>query len=199
MTSALCNYRSRFVLIIALPSLPIFRQLLKHAQNGRIAILDYSVTPNGEAVYSYAQLLHDVAKFRDELVCFVGKNDLEGGRVSFLVESGYNYVVTLFTIWALGGFAVPLCTSHPVHEMAYMATDSDSCLLLANAHFEPKIRELSEGLSKDSDANRPLYIVPHHPPVATSNILELLDSPIADPMRKALMIYTSGTTGKPKV
>ena len=172
---------------------------MKHAQHGRTAIVDYSVAPNGEAQYTYSQLLDDVTKFRDELCSFVGKKDLEGARVAFLVESGYNYVVTLLTIWALGGFAVPLCTTHPIHEMLYTVTDSDASVLLASSHYEAKIRELADAVSKESSERKVLFIVPQHPINAVSQVPELVESPIADPMRHALMIYTSGTTGKPKV
>jgi acyl-coenzyme A synthetase/AMP-(fatty) acid ligase len=182
-----------------LPALPIFQQLVDHARNGRTAIIDYSVSASGDAEYSYTRLLTDVAKFRDELSDFLGKKDLQGERVAFLVESGYNYVVVLVTIWALGGFAVPLCTSHPIHEMLYTITDSDASVLLATEHFEPKIRELADAVAKESSQRRALYIVPHHLPSVTGEIPDLVDSPIADPMRHALMIYTSGTTGKPKV
>ena len=182
-----------------LPSLPIFKQLVDHAKHGRTAIVDYSVSASGDAEYSYAQLLADVAKFRDELSDFLGKKDLQGERVAFLAESGYNYVVTILTVWALGGFAVPLCTSHPIHEMLYTVTDSDASVLLATEHFEPKIRELADAVAKESTERRALYIIPHHPPSVTAEIPSLVDSPIADPMRHALMIYTSGTTGKPKV
>jgi malonyl-CoA/methylmalonyl-CoA synthetase len=185
--------------MIVLPALPIFKQLVEHAKHGRTAIVDYSVAPDGEAQYSYSKLLYDVTKFRDELSSFLGKKDLEGARVAFLAESGYNYVVALLTVWALGGFAVPLCTSHPTHEMLYTVLDSDASVLLSTEHFEPKIRELADAVAKESSERRALYIIPHHAPSTTGEIPSLEDSPIADPMRHALMIYTSGTTGKPKV
>jgi acyl-CoA synthetase (AMP-forming)/AMP-acid ligase II len=183
---------------VVLPALPIFKELVRHAEGGRIAIVDYSVSPDGEVEYSYAQLLDDVTTFRDELSAFLGTEDLNGTRVAFLVESGYNYVVSLFAIWALGGFAVPLCTSHPIHEMLYMVTDSGSTVLLGSKHFEAKISELAAEAAKDS-VKRSLYIIPEHPPKATGDIPNLITSPIVDSLRHALMIYTSGTTGKPKV
>jgi len=170
-----------------------------HAQEGRTAVVDYTLSPSGEGKFTYAQLLDDVAKFRDELASFLGRRDLKGERVAFLVESGYNYVVTLFTIWALGGFAVPLCTTHPVHEMLYTVTDSDSVVLLASHHFEGKIRELADEVAKVSDEKRVLFVIPHRAPCIVNTIPQLEESPIAAPMRHALMIYTSGTTGKPKV
>lgn len=186
-------------MVPALPALPIFQQLAQHAKGGRTAIVDYSVAPDGEAEYTYSQLLEDVVKLRDELADFTGKRDLEGGRVAFLIESGYNYVVTFFAIWALGGFAVPLCTTHPTHEMVYTVTDSDSELLLSSQHFEPKIRELADAVAKASNERRAMYILPQFPPRVATSVPALIDSPINDPMRHALMIYTSGTTGKPKV
>lgn len=186
-------------MVPALPALPIFKQLVQHARGGRTAIVDYSVAPNGAAQYTYSQLLEDVVNLRDELAGFLGKKDLEGGRVAFLVESGYNYVVAFLSIWALGGFAAPLCTTHPTHEMLYTVTDSDAELLLASQHFEPKIQELADAVAKDSSSKRSLYIIPNYPPRVATSVPTIADSPINDPMRHALMIYTSGTTGKPKV
>src|ERR1700738_1143227 len=149
---------------VALPALPMFKELVKHAQLGRTAIVDYSVAADGSATYSYAQLLSDVTKFRDDLARELGVEDLKAARVAFLAENGYNYVVSILTIWALGGFAVPLCTTHPIHEMLYTVTDSDASVLLATEHFEPKIRELADAVAKDSPERRALYIIPHHPP-----------------------------------
>ena len=188
-----------FLMVVALPALPIFKQLVEHAKCGRTAIVDCSVAPDGEAQYSYSQLLEDVVKLRDELVDFVGKRDLEGGRVAFLLERGYNYVVALFSIWAVGGFAVPLCTTDPTHEMLYTIIDSDSELLLASQHFEPEIRELADAVANESTEKRALYIIPHNRPRIATSVPAIADCPINDPMRHALMIYTSGTTGKPKV
>ena len=161
--------------------------------------MDYSVSSSGDAQHTYSQLLSDVARLRDELSSFLGTKGLEGARVAFLLESGYNYVVTLLAIWALGGFAVPLCTTHPIHEMLYTVTDSDSSLLLASPQFESKIRELAAEVTKESGAKQLVYIVPSHTPRQVSGVPELVHSPIAHPTRHALMIYTSGTTGKPKV
>jgi len=157
------------------------------------------VSATGDAQYSYSRLLEDVIKFRDVLSSDLGTKDLEGARVAFLAESGYNYVVTILTVWALGGFAVPLCTTHPVHEMLYTVTDSDASVILATPLFEAKIKELVAAAAKESTEKRSLFMIPQHQPGTSGIIPALVDSPIADPMRHALMIYTSGTTGKPKV
>ena len=153
----------------------------------------------GDAQFSYSRLLEDVVKFRDTLASNLGVQDLEGARVAFLAESGYNYVVTILTVWALGGFAVPLCTTHPIHEMLYTVTDSDASVILATQHFEAKIKELAMEVQKESSEKRSLFMIPQHQPGTSGTVPELVDSPITDPMRHALMIYTSGTTGKPKV
>jgi len=190
---------NNFLMVPVLPALPIFEQLVQHAKGGRIAIIDYSVAPDGEAQYTYSQLLEDVINLRDGLANFVGKRDLDGERVAFLVESGYSYVVTLFSIWALGGFAVPLCTTHPTHEMHYSVIDSDPGLLLASQHFEPKIRELADAVANESTEKRALYIIPDYYPRIATSVPSITDCLVNDPMRRALMIYTSGSTGKPKV
>ena len=157
------------------------------------------MSATGDAQFSYSRLLEDVVKFRDTLASNLGVQDLEGARVAFLAESGYNYVVTILTVWALGGFAVPLCTTHPIHEMLYTVTDSDASVILATQHFEAKIKELVAEVQKESSEKRSLLMIPQHQPGTSGTVPELVDSPIADPIRHALMIYTSGTTGKPKV
>jgi long-subunit acyl-CoA synthetase (AMP-forming) len=103
-----------------------------------------------------------VTKLRDTLSSFLGTQDLNGARVAFLVESGYNYVVTILSIWALGGFAVPLCTTHPVHEMLYTVTDSDSSVVLASPGFQSKTKELVAEAEKETEVKRAFYIIPPH-------------------------------------
>jgi malonyl-CoA/methylmalonyl-CoA synthetase len=184
---------------VALPALPMFKELVKHAQLGRTAIVDYSVAADGSAIYSYAQLLSDVAKFRDDLARELGVEDLKAARVAFLAENGYNYVVSLLTIWALGGFAVPLCTTHPIHEMLYTVTDSQATVILATRYFEQPMLELATLAANELSVKMSAHIVPQRSPSVVAAFPILVDSPIADSMRYALMLYTSGTTGKPKV
>ena len=140
-----------------------------------------------------------MAKLRENLSCFLNTKDLEGARVAFLFESGYNYVVSLFAIWALGGFAVPLCITHPIQEMLYTVTDSDPSLLVASERFESRVIELAAQVEKESSKKLAVYIVPPHVSGAEdTSVGNLINSPIAQPLRPALMIYTSGTTGRPK-
>jgi acyl-coenzyme A synthetase/AMP-(fatty) acid ligase len=179
--------------------LPIFERLVQHAREDRVAIVDYSVSPSGHAQYSYSRLLEDVTHLRDALSCSLRTPDLKGERIAFLVESGYNYVVTIMSVWALGGFAVPLCTTHPVHEMLYTVTDSDASVILATPLFETKVTELVALAEADTGIKRALYILAMYAPGLSGHIPKLVESPIACPTRHALMIYTSGTTGKPKV
>jgi malonyl-CoA/methylmalonyl-CoA synthetase len=60
----------------------------------------------------------------------------------YFVPSGFAYVVCLWAVWAAGGVAVPLCTSHPLPEQVYSLQDSKSTLLLVHPVFQDRQAEL---------------------------------------------------------
>ncbi|RUS32694.1 hypothetical protein BC938DRAFT_474571 [Jimgerdemannia flammicorona] len=176
----------------ALPSLLLFNLASHHAKvqlNSKPAVVDRR-TGNQ---HSYQDLVADVARLR--LTLLDGKDDLNEARIAFLFPNGYSYVVAQWAVWAAGGIAVPLCTSHPPPELLYTLTDSQSSRVLAHPDYESIIRDVSSAAKIPSltlpdstivlgASNPPLP--PIHPPVALSS------------HRRALIIYTSGTTGSPK-
>jgi len=70
-----------------LPSLPIFRNIAKHDPQSPAII--HSVS---ERRFCYGSLLHDVAAAKDNLSELVDGRSLEGERIAFLAENGYDYV-----------------------------------------------------------------------------------------------------------
>jgi hypothetical protein len=70
-----------------LPRMPIFEAIASH--NLRSTAIVHS--PSGRA-FSYGELAHDVAASVDDLKRKAGGHSLDGERVAFLVENGYDYV-----------------------------------------------------------------------------------------------------------
>ncbi|MDE2803413.1 MAG: acyl-CoA synthetase [Chloroflexota bacterium] len=137
-----------------------------------------------EGAFTYAQLLADSAAVASCLLD--GAADLAEARVAFLTPGGYHYVATQWGVWRAGGVAVPLATSHPKPELAYMIEDSGATIVVAHPQYEDTLRELA--------GERGLRFL------LTPDILQHESSPLPDvaPERRAMIIYTSGTTNRPK-
>ncbi len=138
-----------------------------------------------ECTFSYAQLLADSAAVASCLLD--GAADLNEARVAFLTPPGYHYAATQWGVWRAGGVTVPLATSHPKPELAYMIEDSGATIVIAHPSFEEILRPLAE--------ERGLRFLLTPDILAASPTAPLPD---VDPERRAMIIYTSGTTNRPK-
>lgn len=176
---------------LGVPNFPLFKNMVEHAanQNG-VAIDDVRLQKS----FTYFELIHAASKLRLELLN--GKSSLNQERIAILCPSGFPYVVALLAIWAAGGIAVPLCTTHPAPEQIYTLQDSQASFILGHPVFADRISELTNATNlsstiKDDDSFIAMAKVDslNRPDIA------LLD---ADFDAGALIIYTSGTTGKPK-
>ncbi|KAL7272212.1 hypothetical protein RUND412_004992 [Rhizina undulata] len=193
---------------LTLPKLPIFEALSKQPPS-KPAIIH---SASGKK-FTYGSLLSDTAKLKNRLLAPDGPNgenaengDLKEKRIAVLVENGYDYVVSMLSIFAAGGIAVPLCTAHPIPEMRYVLTNSLPSLLLTTEKFH---KVAAEAVDPFKPELLPLEVVPKHAPSSNSSPepVELTKTiwhqPSSDPEndregRGALMIYTSGTTSAPK-
>ncbi|KAL8742509.1 MAG: hypothetical protein Q9190_005015 [Brigantiaea leucoxantha] len=172
----------------SLPKLPVFEAIFSHDPQSTAVI--HSVSGRR---FLYGQLLQDVVDSRDRLNQAAGGQPIDGQRVAFLVENGYDYVVTLLSILGSNGIAVPLSSSFPSSELRYILDNSEALMLLASKKFQSKAEEvLKEGLEK-------------------TPILGLVDKKIegsksgakipfegSQKTQGGLMLYTSGTTSRPK-
>ena len=70
-----------------LPQLPLFEAIANHDPKSPAVIHSSS----GRR-FNYGGLLHDVANAKARLEAAAGEHSLEGARVAFLVENGYDYV-----------------------------------------------------------------------------------------------------------
>jgi len=70
-----------------LPPLPVFTAIASHSQDSTAIIHSTS----GRR-FTYGELLKDVAEAKDKLQQEAGSSSIEGQRIAFLVENGYDYV-----------------------------------------------------------------------------------------------------------
>lgn len=169
---------------------PVFSKAL--AYGNKVAIIDESSN------HSYSSLYHSsrglAAQIHQALTCHSG--DLQGKRISFLCANDASYTVAQWATWMCGGTAVPLYRKHPVSELEYVISDSQSSLLLAGEPFAVTLEPLAQKLGL------PCL---HLPPTTSLDTLHTAqtqrqsEEAIPDwAERPAMIIYTSGTTGRPK-
>lgn len=70
-----------------LPRIPVFEAIANHNPQSTAVIHSKS----GRR-FSYGELLRDVADSRNNIRHSAREQSIEGGRVAFLVENGYDYV-----------------------------------------------------------------------------------------------------------
>ncbi len=105
----------------------------------------------------------------------------KGDVVSLLLPNSVEYVIAYFACWWIGALAGPINSLLKAQEIAYVITNSEAKLLLANSE-----------LMTVAD----IKIVPF------DNIDEVdgeqVEAAQIETDHEAIIIYTSGTTGKPK-
>lgn len=169
---------------------PVFTKAL--AYGDKVAIIDESRSHSYSCLYQSSRGL--AAQIRQALSCHSG--DLQGKRISFLCANDASYTVAQWATWMCGGTAVPLYRKHPVSEMEYVISDSQSSLVLAGESYAVMLDPLAQKLGL------PCL---HLPPTANLDTLQTTEPScpseevISDwTKRLAMIVYTSGTTGRPK-
>ncbi|KAI4232550.1 MAG: hypothetical protein LQ352_008324, partial [Teloschistes flavicans] len=171
----------------SLPKLPIFEAISSHDPESTAVIHCTS----GRR-FTYGRLLKDVAGAWDKLRDSAAGHSTDGQRIAFLVENSYDYVVTLLSVFASNGIAVPLSSAFPASELRYILDNSEALMLLSSAKFQAKANEvLKEGLEKTPI---PGTVEKALQGSQSSDGIQL--EPRTDD-RSGLMLYTSGTTSRP--
>ncbi|KAK8157174.1 hypothetical protein IWX90DRAFT_489384 [Phyllosticta citrichinensis] len=174
-------------MVSTLPKLPVFQALATHDPSSTAVVHSLS----GRS-FTYGQLVHDVAQEKERLQQQANGKSLGGERIAFLVENGYDYVVTLLSILANGAIAVPMSPAFPIHELQYIVNQSGALMLLASGKFQTTAQDvLQDGLE--------------HTPISVevekrfqgSQTYDRVELEVADP-KGGMMLYTSGTTNRPK-
>ncbi|KAG5661797.1 hypothetical protein KAF25_004036 [Fusarium avenaceum] len=161
----------------------------KHDQSS-IAVVE---SDSGES-FSYYTLLKSIAGAKELLLSKAGKDDISGERVAFMVESGFQYVVTLLSILAANAIAVPLAPSFPAPELRYILENSEAILLVSSTKNAAKAEEV---ISKDL-ANPPLFHQLGRFNNASSEEKDIVLGDLFKAPLAGMMLFTSGTTARPK-
>ncbi|KAF2022251.1 acetyl-CoA synthetase-like protein [Aaosphaeria arxii CBS 175.79] len=170
-----------------LPRLPIFEAIKNH--DGQSTAVVHSLSGR---TFTYGELVNDVAAAKDLLQKNTGGKSAEGERIAFLVENGYDYVVTLLSILAAHAIAVPLSPTFPAHELRYILDQSGSLMLLSSEKFQDKADEvLKEGMD-----TAPVNYKRNKIMMGKQDDYVTLEEPTSD--KGGMMLYTSGTTSRPK-
>lgn len=100
--------------------------------------------------------------------------------------------MTILSILASNGIAVPLSSGFPASEIRYILDNSEAMLLLASKKFKAKAKEvLKEGLDKSMKLHT---VEKRRQGAETGTYIELEESGSG---KGGMMLYTSGTTNRP--
>ncbi|KAI9656394.1 MAG: hypothetical protein M1831_004646 [Alyxoria varia] len=171
-----------------LPRVPLFERIANHDPNSTAVVHSES----GRS-FTYGNLLHDVARGKQKLAEQAAGKSMEGERIAFLVENGYDYVVTFLSVLASNGIALPLSGSFPAGELRYILNQSQAAMFLYSREMLEKANEVTHD---DLEARPTFATVEKIEKSALGDGKETLENQEED--KAGLMLYTSGTTSRPK-
>lgn len=187
-----------------LPADPLFTRLLTlaHRPNPGPAIRDV----NAGIERTAAQLLGHVLVLRRVLRNALTPqtiDDLHNGRevyISLLAPGGYEFVVGVLAILALGAAASPFSSAQPVKEACYYVNKAKSMAVVtatpAHKLGSAVAQEIRSSTNPDF-AFVPINSIDDEAPIALDNI-KISSNRYSDPNAPGVVIFTSGTTGPPK-
>ncbi len=138
-----------------------------------------------EGAFTFDDLMSASAAVATGLLA--GRDSLDGERICYLAPPGWAYTAMQWGVWRAGGFGVPLATSHPERELAWVLDDAKPEAVVAHPSLAGRLQDLT------NDRKIPLLLTP-----ALLRDGPRAELPEVDESDPALMLYTSGTTGKPK-
>ncbi|TKA68944.1 hypothetical protein B0A55_08235 [Friedmanniomyces simplex] len=177
--------------MVALQRSPFLEAIQRHDPSSTAIVHSLS----GRA-FTYGSLLQDVAAAKEKLLQTTGKDEssIVGERIAFLVENGYDYVVTLLSCLASNAIAVPLAPSFPASELRYILNHSEALALLSSAKFS----SLAEEVVKEGLDRAPLSLSLEKITQGASGDTPITLSGDTHHAEGGMMLYTSGTTARPK-
>lgn len=119
-----------------------------------------------------------------------------GDHVCGVLPNGLDVIAAIWGAWRAGLYYTPVAHTFSAREIAYVADNSDSSLVLGDALFADKLAQV---VTSCSNVKRRLATGgPEGWEDLDAALAAMPDTPIADEAPGALMMYSSGTTGAPK-
>ncbi|KAI9830178.1 MAG: hypothetical protein M1826_004980 [Phylliscum demangeonii] len=141
-----------------LPRVPIFQAMARH-RGQRTAIISPASSSAGDpspCTYSYRRLLRDASHGSQRLARLIPHDRARRRpRIAFLVEQGYQHVVSLLSILGAHAIAVPLPAAFPAPELRHMLNDSGAAVLLASRACAAQ----AEDVCREGLGQRPRLVV----------------------------------------
>ena len=183
---------------------PLFSRLLTlaHRPNPRPAIRDV----NAGIERTAAQLLSDVLILRRIVKSTLTPqtvDDLQNGRevyISILAPGGYEFVVGVLAIMALGAAASPFSSAQPVKEACYYVNKAKSVALVTATPSLKLGEAVAQEIQRCTNPDFvfvPINVIEREEPVSLDKI-KISSNRYQDPNAPGVVIFTSGTTGPPK-
>ncbi|KAJ4129192.1 hypothetical protein NW768_007727 [Fusarium equiseti] len=144
--------------------------------------------------FSYGTLLNSVAHAKYDLLRKADRTDISGERIAFMVESGYEYVVTLLAILASNAIALPLAPAFPAPELRYILDNSQALVLISSAKNASKAEDV---ISKDL-ASTPIFYQLDGTGYSSAEKKQIELGELSGSQQGGMMLFTSGTTARPK-
>jgi malonyl-CoA/methylmalonyl-CoA synthetase len=120
--------------------------------------------------------------------------------IAIVAGGGYEYMVAMLAVLALGAVAVPIAPALPVHEAAYLIEKSRAVLVLVSSFDLEQCCTLEKHVA--STVNERFRGVPIGPctftPILNPADILISSDRALDENGPSVVIFTSGTTGPPK-
>jgi malonyl-CoA/methylmalonyl-CoA synthetase len=189
-----------------LPCDPLFTRLLSLAQrqSGRAVIRDLNTgtSKTSEELLSDALNLREVlrSKLPPSVLDDLG-DEAKEVYISLLAPGGYEFVVGILAILALGAAASLFSPQQPVQEAKYYVDKSRSVALVCSSSALGLGKQIATEV-RNSTTNNQFCCVPIASGLSKSlrpaRSLAISSSGARDPNSPGIVIFTSGTTGPPK-
>ncbi|KAJ5532737.1 NRPS-like protein biosynthetic cluster [Penicillium frequentans] len=180
-----------------LPEDPLFSRLLKLAaqRDDKVIVNDCS----RDTQFGYRHILDGTVKLQQKLAGLLERStfDKPGGfYVALLAPNGYEFIVGVLAVLALGGVVVPMPTGALPAEASYILRLCDARCLIASTELVDLATQIRKEVdipslvieSNQDDVNRLLPVTRYtlDPALAVSEEIP------------SILFFTSGTTGPPK-
>ncbi|KAJ5219193.1 NRPS-like protein biosynthetic cluster [Penicillium cinerascens] len=184
-----------------LPDDVLFSRLLKIARQRDSEIIVNDCSRGTQ--FSYRQILDGTVKLKQKLQASLDRSTLKnrgGFYIALLAPNGYEFIIGVLAVLAIGGVVVPMPTGALPAEASHILQQCDARYLLATSELASLAAQIKQEFDIPSliiDSNEDVVAA------ADNNLLLVesytLDSTLAvSEETPSILFFTSGTTGPPK-